>query len=85
MNKLFCKYLSDIKVDVNAINPKNGNTVLHDVISSSIFTNQLDLFKFLVEECKVDLNIANYFEMTPLIMAEVNGKTEITHYIIGQN
>ena len=44
-NKDFCKYLSSLGVNVNSINPKNGNTVLHDVVLSNVYSNQLDFIK----------------------------------------
>ena len=75
--KDFCKHLSSMGVNVNSVNPKNGNTVLHDVVLSNVYSNQLDLIKFLIEECNVDVKIQNYFEMTAEITAQVNGKENI--------
>ena len=80
-NKDFCKYLSSLGVDVNAANPKNGNTVLHDVVLSNICFNQLDFIKFLINECYLDVTRTNYFEMTAAIMAELNEKQGIAEYL----
>ena len=54
-NKPFCKYLSWLGADVNAANPKNGNTALHHLILSNTYSNQLDIVKFLTEECHADV------------------------------
>ena len=80
-NKPFCKYLSLLGVNVNATNPKNGNTVLHYVILSNTYSNQLEFVKFFIEECHVDVKIPNYFEMTAEITAQVNGKQKIIRII----
>lgn len=80
-NKEFCRYLSSLGVDVNAANPKNGNTVLHDVALSNICFNQLDFIKFLINECHVDVTRTNYFEMTAAIIAELNEKQSIAEYL----
>lgn len=80
-NKPFCKYLSSLGVNVNATNPKNGNTALHYVILSNTYSNELDFVKFLIEECHVDAKIPNYVEMTAEITAQVNGKQKITDYL----
>ena len=76
-NKDFCKHLSSLGVNVNSVNPKNGNTVLHDVVLSNVYSNQVDFIKFLIEECNVDVKTQNYFEMTAEITAQVNGKGNI--------
>ena len=80
-NKEFCKYLHFLGVNVNAANPKNGNTVLHDVVLSNVCYNQLDFIKFLINECHVDITRTNYFEMTAAIMAELNEKQSIAEYL----
>ena len=80
-NKDFCRYLSSLGVNVNATNPKNGNTVLHDVVLSNAYSNQMNFIKFLIEECHVDAKIQNYFEMTAEIAAQVNGKVEIANFL----
>ena len=80
-NKPFCKYLSLLGVNVNATNPKNGNTVLHYVILSNTYSNQLEFVKFLIEECNVDVKIPNYVEMTAETIAQVNGKEKIMDYL----
>ena len=80
-NKRFCRYLVSLGVNVNAVNPKNGNTVLHSVILSNTFSDQLDFAKFLIEECGVDVDIPNYFAMTAQILAEVNGKRSIANFL----
>ena len=80
-NKPFCKYLPLLGVNVNATNPKNGNTVLHYVILSNTYSNQLEFVKFFIEECHVDVKIPNYFEMTAEITAQVNGKQKIIRII----
>lgn len=76
-NKIFCRYLSSLGVNVNSVNPKNGNTVLHDVVLSNVYSDQVNFIKFLIEECHVDVKIQNYFEMTAEITAQVNGKGDI--------
>ena len=76
-NKDFCQHLSSLGVNVNSVNPKNGNTVLHDVVLSNVYSNQVDFIKFLIEECNVDVKTQNYFEMTAEITAQVNGKGNI--------
>ena len=80
-NKDFCKYLSSLGVNVNSVNPKNGNTMLHDVVLSIIYSIQLDFIKFLIEECNIDVKIQNYFEMTAGIAAQVNGKEKVASYL----
>lgn len=80
-NKDFCKYLSSLGVNVNSVNPKNGNTVLHHVVLSNIYSNQLDFIKFLIEECNIDVKIQNYFEMTAGVVAQVNGKENVVSYL----
>ena len=80
-NKRFCQYLVSLGVNVNAVDPKNGNTVLHSVILSDTFSDQLDFAKFLIEECHVDVDIPNYFEMTAQILAEVNDKRSIAIFL----
>ena len=80
-SKEFCKYLYALGVNVNAANPKNGNTVLHDVVLSNVCYNQLDFIKFLINECHVDVTRTNYFEMTAAIMAELNEKQSIAKYL----
>ena len=52
-SKDFCRYLSSLGVNVNATNPKSGNTVLHDVVLSDAYSNQMNFIKFLIEECHV--------------------------------
>ena len=80
-NKPFCKYLSRLGADVNAANPKNGNTASHHVILSNTYSNQLDFVKFLTEECHADVKIPNYLEMTAEITAQINGKQKITDHL----
>ena len=80
-SKDFCKYLSSLGVNVNAANPKNGNTVLHHVVLSNVYSNQMNFIKFLIEECHVDVKIQNYFEMTAEIAAQVNGKERIASFL----
>ena len=80
-NKSFCQYLVSLGVNVNAVDPKNENTVLHSVILSDTFSDQLDFAKFLIEECHVDVDIPNYFEMTAQILAEVNDKRSIAIFL----
>ena len=80
-NKRFCRYLVSLGVNVNAVDPKTGNTVLHSVILSNAFKDKLDFAKFLIEECHVDVDIPNYFEMTAQILAEVNGKQSMVNFL----
>ena len=80
-NKDFCRYLSSLGVNVNATNPKNGNTVLHDVVLSNVYSNQMSFINFLIEECQVDVKIQNYFEMTAENVAQFNGKEKIANFL----
>ena len=80
-NKDFCRYLSSLGVNVNAANAKNGNTALHDVVLSNVYSNQMNFIKFLIEECYIDVKIHNYFEMTAEIAAQVNGKEKIASFL----
>ena len=62
---------------MNAVNPKNGNTVLNDVVLSNVYSNQMNFIKFLIEECHFDVKVQNYFQMTAEIAVQVNGKEKI--------
>jgi len=59
-------------------NQKAGITLLHHAVCTCCF----QVVCYLVEECKIDLNINDNDLDTPLHMAYITGHTHIAHYLI---
>jgi ankyrin repeat protein len=59
------KYLVDCGADINAIELRGGNALLHWAVAGQ----QIDLIQFLIERCDATLNVLNYAQQTPMRVA----------------